>query len=119
VDDCFSTLPPQIRTGHTIAVFLNAAKDILGSELGALVGTVAYMKMIYHGIVVALSSPPDDQLYSGMVEDEWIGSEAFLLAQEHAMQATALLQPLVESEDTITQMGLPVRSAATFSLGGN
>lgn len=79
VDECFSALPPQLRSGDTIPVFLDAARHVLGTEVGTMIGSVTYMKLMYHGIVVTLASPPDEQLYLGNVEPEWVGSEAFLL----------------------------------------
>ena len=66
------------------------------------------MIIMYHSIQVLLSSPPDVALFSGVIEGEWVGSEAFLLAQEHSICTTKLLEAMLRMNGVPAQFGFPV-----------
>jgi hypothetical protein len=67
-----------------------------------------YMLLMYHSAQVLLSCPSEQVVWSAMPDLDWLSSPAFLVAQEHAIRATALLAQLVESGTKITQLSAPV-----------
>ncbi len=63
---------------------------------------------IYHASHVMLHSPSDQMLWSGQVDSAWLGSPAFLTAQEHAIRTTALLQMLLMTDPENEELSQPV-----------
>jgi len=83
-------------------------QDLVG-PIGATVGLVSYIQLMFHSAIASLSSPSDGVLFNATEPDlAWIASPAYLVAQEHAIRATTLLRHLVTgSAGTVPQMMMP------------
>lgn len=110
-----SELGPPFPDG--IVPLLESEKQNLASTRGIVYGTAAYLMLMYHAISATLNSPADSVLFSGDLDWDWALSEAFVKAQEHAISATQLLVPLVESPSTLPQMCLPFFQWCTVRTG--
>lgn len=100
-----SEMPAPFPTG--ILPMVVSAKDALATPTGLAIGGLAYFLLMYYAVSATLSSPADDILWSGKLDMEWVTSPAFLVAQEHAINATRLLAPIVQGKGTMPQMCLP------------
>lgn len=98
-------MPPPFPNG--VVAIVAQHKDLLGTPQGVTIGAMAYFMLMYYGINAMLSSPSGELLWSGQLDLNWASSPAFVTAQEHAISATLLLTPIVESRGTMPQMSLP------------
>jgi hypothetical protein len=93
LDGWFRELPPAFQTMDLKAL---ATPDWRITETSPeeerLVGLSAAVMLIFHMVHVMLSSPSDLDMWSPSVPFDWIGAPAFLVCQEHAIRATALLR---------------------------
>lgn len=110
VEASFATLLAPFRYGDPLLAVLECVRGVLGTEVGCLATSITFMMLQYHGIICLLCSPSDEVLYSRHLipDPDWVGSEAFLKAQEHAIRATQLLTPLVNGTGIPPQFCLPV-----------
>lgn len=100
-----SEMPPPFPNGVLPLVVAN--KDRLTLPHGLGIGLMAYVMMIFHASFVTLSSPTDASLLAGELDVDWVSSPAFVVAVEHAIQATQYLIPLVEGAAMAPVMAMP------------
>lgn len=79
------------------------------SDAGAMhiLHRVIYLLLMYDAAQVLLSSPADEYVYNASVDLDWLDTQAFLNAQEHAIRSTALLQNVISSKEAWAQISAP------------
>jgi len=106
--------PPFPHVGH----FIDARKDIPSGPIGAALGFLVYVQMMFHCALTSLSSPSDATLLHPIELDvDWISSPTFVDAQENAIRATNLIRFLATGGGTIPQIGLPFFQFAVLRTG--
>lgn len=112
LEEWFDELPAAIKGVDTMVLrnpeFGVPAADGSEADLRHFIALVVLSLAIYHTSQVLLSSPADSKAWSGQLDPEWLASPAFLVAQEHAIRTTALLQIMLHTNTKIEEMAQPV-----------
>lgn len=101
---CISRLPFDYL--DNIPAKLTAALSA-GNATVAMTLQAAQVALLYHATMCILFSAPEESVFRHTVDERWVDSEAFVIAQEHAIKATEILVPLVQAAVTPWIVCLP------------
>lgn len=97
---------PQVFHLIDLAIASGRLARIYGGFAG--IGSLCWMMLNYHGAMILLNSPSEEHVWSGKADSEWISSEAFLVAQEHAIRVTSMLSVVQSLATPVPEMTMPV-----------
>ena len=74
----------------------------------ATVAALVHLNILYHSAAIALCAPSESALWKGEADPGWFASDAFVVAQQHALCVSEILAPLADPEGGISGLGLPM-----------